>query len=255
MPTREGRKESWYLETRVEERGLAGWCFGSCAASPVRAELSQLLTRCVSPCPFPPQSFSFAFIIRQSTTVFSNSWPPTDNQLGCHRADAWVGPKPTLPLPTLPVDFGKTSFKRSTRSLAPLRCPSDTRRGSKRVEPRETEPLPAPGNRTWRMQARTDTFHFIFCFPGMVPRGRGRGSYAWEDEEKRRRWWSLCWLCSVADTPGSGGLWAFETAPASKTPSHSPSRFIGRKFWRFGGLGCKNVHPSEFCFFFNLTVV
>lgn len=61
----------------------------------------------------------------------------------------------------------------------------------------------------------------------------------------------------MAATPGSGGPWVFETAPDSntKTHSHSPSRFIGRKLWRFGGLGCKNVYLPEFCFFFYLTVV
>lgn len=165
-------------------RGLAGVLI-LCSFPCLRlAELSQLLSCCVSPQPFPPQSFSSAFITGQSNCVFKQpapkrypAWLSQCRRLGGTQAHTAAAP--------LPIDFRKTSFKRNTRSLSPLRCPSDTQRTSKSVEPRETEPLPAPGNCTGRMQARTDTFHFIFCFPGMVP--RGRGSYAWEDEEKGRR--------------------------------------------------------------------
>lgn len=75
---------------------------------PRRAVSAALLLR-VSPRPFPPQTYSSAFITGHSTTAFSNNWLGTDTQLACHGADAWVGPEPVLSL--WPLALGRLALK------------------------------------------------------------------------------------------------------------------------------------------------
>lgn len=251
MPTQGRRKETCYLGGRTE-RGLAG--VSDPAWLPFKCCLSTLT--CLG-CSFPSfllafslhRLFSSSLITGQSTAVFSDSglWAGTHS---CHRTDTCMAPNPVLPL--RPLTLGDKALKETLGPPHPSAA-TQTHKELLKVPNHGNSALTCSGELSLKdaKESRHLPLHLLLLQDG-AQRQLCLGGW-----EKGRCWRSLCRLCSVAATPGSGGPWAFETAPASnaKTPQYSSSRFTGRKLWRFGGLGCKNVYPSEFCFFLYLTVV
>lgn len=100
----------------IAERGLAGVLTLS-APSRLSCSLAAFLLN------LSLHSLSLLPLSLNNLTVFSNSRPPNDTQLGCHRADTWVGLKPTLPRPLCPLTSGRQALKETPGPWHPSTAP------------------------------------------------------------------------------------------------------------------------------------